>query len=84
MFLRITIYNLFNFGGGHDAFLGQLCLLLGKTTSCIHLLTPFFLKKKLNKKIFSLIPSKLFFLGGGGRFIFASNNNIIYCNTLVG
>jgi len=26
-------------------FLGQLCLLLAKTTSCIHLLTPFIKKK---------------------------------------
>jgi hypothetical protein len=69
MFLQITIYNLFNFEGGRDVFLGQLCLLLGKITSYIHLLT--------------LIPSKLFLGGrGGGGFILTSNNNIIHYNTL--
>jgi hypothetical protein len=30
-------------------FLGQLCFLLGKTTSCIHLLTPVFKKRILNR-----------------------------------
>jgi hypothetical protein len=34
---------------GGMPFLGQLCLLLGKTTSCIHLLTPFLKKRTLNR-----------------------------------
>jgi hypothetical protein len=36
-------------GVGRMPFLGQLCLLLGKTTSCIHLLIPFFFKRTLNR-----------------------------------
>jgi hypothetical protein len=35
----------FTLGVSGMPFLGQLCLLLGKTTSCIHLLTPFFKKE---------------------------------------
>jgi hypothetical protein len=36
-------------GVGRMPFLGQLCLLLGKTTSCIYLLTAFFKKRTLNR-----------------------------------
>jgi hypothetical protein len=36
-------------GVGGMPFLGQLCILLAKTTSCIHLLTPYFKKRTLNR-----------------------------------